>query len=94
MNTHEKLIQMEESKKRNETMEAVFKRYNDRQVIEALEAGQAKAASVHRTIEIYAESILESLDILAAFHGETRSDLLSLLTNTAWALEQIKAQEG
>ena len=94
MNTHEKLIQMDESRQRNEALEVAFKRDHDRRVIKALEEGQAKAASVHRTIEIYAEAILESLDILAAFHGEKRSDLLELLTSTMWALEQCKAQEG
>ena len=94
MKINEKLALMDESNKRNEAMEAAFKRDHDRRVIKALEEGQAKAASVHRTIEIYAASILESLDILAAFHGETRSDLLELLMRTAWAMEQIKAQEG
>ena len=94
MSTHEKLIQMDKSKQRNEATEAVFKRDHDRRVIKALEEGQAKAASVHRTIEIYAGSILESLDVLAAFHGETRSDLLELLVSTMWAEEQIKSQEG
>lgn len=94
MNTYEKLIQMKESNQRNEALEAAFKRDHDRRVIKALEEGQARAASVHRTIEIYAESILESLDVLAAFHGEKRSDLLELLVSTLWAKEQYKAQEG
>lgn len=94
MNTRDKLIQMKESEKRNEAMEAAFKRDHDRRVIKALEEGQAKAASVHRTIEIYAGSILESLDVLAAFHGEKRSDLLELLVSTMWAEEQIRVQEG
>ena len=94
MNAKEKLALMAESEKRNEAMEAAFRRDHDRRVIKALEEGQAKAASVHRTIEIYAGSILESLDVLAAFHDEKRSDLLELLVSTMWAKEQIKAQEG
>ena len=52
-----------------------------------------KSAEVHHTIEIYAGAILESLETLARFHGLNRADLLELLVATAWALEQIKAQE-
>lgn len=94
MNTREKLIQMDASAQRNEAMEAAFKRDHDNRTIKALEEAQNRAASVHRTIEIYAGAILESLDILAAFHGEQRCDLLELLMHTAWALEQIQSQEG
>lgn len=53
-----------------------------------------KNAQVHRTIELYADVILESLETLARFHGLNRADLLELLVDTAWANEQIRAQEG
>ena len=93
MKTYDKLILMDESRLRNEAMEEAFKRDHDRRVIKALEEGQAKAASVHRTIEIYAGSILESLDVLAAFHDEKRGELVELLVSTMWAMQQIREQE-
>ena len=55
---------------------------------------QKKIEAIHRSIEIYADSILESLDVLANYHGTDRSDLLEALIDTLQALEQNKVQEG
>lgn len=53
-----------------------------------------KAEAIHRSVEIYADSILESIDILAGYHGADRADVLELLIDTLQAKEQAKAQEG
>ena len=43
---------------------------------------QKKIEAIHRSVEIYANSILESLDVLANYHGVEREDLLELMLDT------------
>lgn len=102
MKTMEKLAMLKEMNFRNAEREREIMDKLDCEISKALdEYDQLKrrqvcleSAQVHRTIEIYAGAILESLETLACFHGLKRADLLELLVATAWALEQNKAQEG
>ena len=102
MKTIEKLAMLKEMNFRNSEREREIMDKLDREISKALDEydqlkrRQAclKSADVHRTIEIYAEAIIESLETLARFHGLNRADLLELLIATAWAVEQNRAQEG
>lgn len=62
--------------------------------MEASEARNRDAAAIHRSIEIYARSILESVDTLAEVHRVERMELVELLVNTVWAMEQARSQES
>ena len=101
MKTMEKLALLKEMEARNAEREREIMDKLDRDIANALDEYDRvqkrfdclKNAEVHRTIEIYAGAILESLETLARFHGLNRADLLELLVATAWALEQIKEQE-
>lgn len=73
--TREKLEQMKEMEARNAEREKEF-------------AAQ-KVATIHRTIEIYARSTLDSLDILAQHHDVNRPALLDMLISTMLTMEHI-----
>ena len=60
----------------------------------AKEFTQQKVADIHRSIEIYAGSIIESVGVLADYHGANRGMLLDLLISTLQAMEQTRQQEG
>lgn len=62
--------------------------------MEKSEARNREAAEIHRSIEIYARSILESVDTLAEVHRVPPHELVELLVNTIWAMEQTREQEG
>lgn len=53
-----------------------------------------RTCGAHSAIEISARAILGSLDILAQHYNVDRAELLELLVNTLWAMEQTEAQEG
>ena len=53
-----------------------------------------RECGVHSAIEISARAILDSLDILAQHYHVTRAELLELLVNTMWAVQQTDEQEG
>lgn len=85
MKIHEKLNLLNESDARNlEKIAAHVVR----------QEFQKKLEAIHKSVEIYADSILESLDVLANYHGVGRADLLELLINTLQAMDQHRAQEG
>lgn len=62
--------------------------------MEKSEARNREAAAIHRSIEIYARSIIESVDTLAEVHRVLPHELVELLVNTIWAMEQTREQEG
>lgn len=47
--------------------------------MEASEARNRNAEAIHRSIEIYARSILESLDTLAEIHGADQRALAQMM---------------
>lgn len=78
MNTRKKLQQMKEMEARNEARRKAY----------------LETVGIHGAIEIHARAILGSLDILAQHHNLPRSELLELLVNTMWAMQQTDSQEG
>ena len=73
METRKRLEQMKEMEGRNAEREKEF-------------AAQ-KVATIHRTVEIYARSTLDSLDILAQHHQVDRKALLEMLIATMMTME-------
>lgn len=53
-----------------------------------------KIAKIHRAIETNAKVNVENIGYLAQAFDVDRSELLELLVNTMWALEQAAEQEG
>jgi len=53
-----------------------------------------KVEIIHRIIEAYAETIHGYIDMVAQDYGLKRSEVIDLLIDTLYAVEQIKAQEG
>ena len=78
MTTREKLILKEQADKRNEERVRAY----------------LMTVGAHGAIEIHARAVLGSLDILAQHYDVTRAELLELLVNTLWAMQQSDEQEG
>lgn len=78
MTTRKKLECMKEMEARNEARRKAY----------------LETVGIHGAIEIHARAVLGSLDILAQHHGLKRAELLEVLVNTMWAMEQHDQQEG
>lgn len=78
MTIREKLALKEQMDKRNEERVRAY----------------LKTVCAHGAIEIHARAVLGSLDILAQYYDVTRAELLELLVNTMWAMQQSDEQEG
>lgn len=75
MSTNEKLEQMRRVAARNEER---VKEYIEKK----------RTESFHRTMEVYARAVYESMDDLASGDREKRAELIEVLFNTVKAMER------
>lgn len=52
-----------------------------------------RTTGVHMALEIHANAVIDSLDIIAERYALKRSDLLEVLISTLYATEQVREQE-